>query len=78
MTKMSSMPRLALTAAIALIGVIALGASALAQPATPHQFYGGGLTAGDVVGIGGEEGTADADGNWSIISTSAVADDADE
>ncbi|MDE2966864.1 MAG: hypothetical protein OXS30_05165 [Chloroflexota bacterium] len=78
MTKMSTMPRMAIAAAIALIGIIALGASALAQPATPHLFYGGGLTAGDVVGIGDATGTADANGDWSIQSTSAVADAADE
>ncbi len=79
MTKMSTMPRLAIAGVVALIGLIALSASAFAQPvSTPHQFYGGGLEEGDVVGIGDESGTADADGNWSITSTAGVAAEADE
>ncbi|MCY3571398.1 MAG: hypothetical protein OXH19_08695 [Chloroflexi bacterium] len=66
MTKMSTMPKLVAGAVVALIGLVALSASAFAQPATPHQFYGGGLEAGDVVAIGDASGTADADGNWYI------------
>ena len=79
MTKMSTMPRLAIAGVVALIGLIALSASAFAQPvSTPHQFYGGGLEAGDEVGLGDATATADADGNWSITSTAAVAAETDE
>ena len=77
MRKMSMMPRLAALAIAALIGV-AVGASALAQPATPHQFFGGGLAEGDTVGLGDATATADADGNWGLQTTSDVADAADE
>ena len=78
MIKMSMMPRLAIAAAAALIGLVALGASALAQPALPHQFYGGGLSEGQVVGLGEASATADASGNWSIQTTADVAEAADE
>lgn len=78
MLKMSTMPRLAAVALTALLGVIALSASALAQPATPHLFFGSGLEAGDVVGLGDASATADADGEWSIESTAAVKAEVDE
>ena len=73
MTKMSTMPKLVAGAVVALIGLIALSASAFAQPATPHQFYGGGLAEGDVVSVGDASGTADANGDWYIrISADGV------
>jgi len=69
MLKMSTMPRLAAVALTALLGVIALSASALAQPSgPPHLFIGSGLEAGDVVGLGDASAMAGADGGWVIRS----------
>ena len=78
MTKMRMIPRLAAVAAAALIAIAAFGASALAQPAPPHQLYGGGLAEGDVVAFGDAWATADADGNWGIQTTAGAAAEADE
>ncbi|MCY3557185.1 MAG: pentapeptide MXKDX repeat protein [Chloroflexi bacterium] len=84
---MSTMPRLAAVALTALLGVIALSASALAQPANPHAFVGTGLEPGDVVGLQEWHGdhydqvataTADASGEWSINSADLGRDDVDE
>ena len=75
MTKMSTMPRLVLVAVASLIGIIALSASAFAQPAKPHRFYGGGLEAGDTVGLGDDSATVDANSEWYI---DAAAEGVDE
>lgn len=84
MTKMSTMPRLALAAVATLIGIIALTASTFAQPANPHRFFGGGLEPGDTVGLQELHGdhydevataTADANGDWYI---DAAAEGVDE
>ena len=75
MTQMSMMPRLAAAAAAALIGLIVLSASAFAQPANPHRFYGGGLTEGDTVGLGDASATADADGEWYIQASAEGVDE---
>ena len=87
MLKMSTMPRLAAVALTALLGVIALSASALAQPGNPHAFVGTGLEPGDVVGLQEWHGdhydqvataTANASGEWSINSADLGRDDVDE
>ena len=87
MLKMSTMPRLAAVALTALLGVIALSAAALAQPANPHAFVGTGLAEGDVVGLQEWHGdhydqvataTANASGEWSINSAELGRDDVDE
>ena len=75
MTKMSTMPRLVAGAVVALIGLIALSASAFAQPANPHQFYGGGLEAGDEVGLGDATATADENGEWYIRAAAEGVDE---
>ncbi|MXY86637.1 MAG: hypothetical protein F4Y95_09180, partial [Chloroflexi bacterium] len=84
---MSTMPRLAAVALTALLGVIALSASALAQPGNPHAFVGTGLEPGDVVGLQELHGdhydqvataTANASGEWSINSADLGRDDVDE
>ena len=75
MTKMSTMPRLAIAGVVALIGLIALSASAFAQPANPHQFYGGGLEAGDEVGLGDASATVDENGEWYIRAAAEGVDE---
>ena len=78
MTKMSTMPRLTKLVAgavVALIGLIALSASAFAQPAPPHQFYGGGLAAGDEVGLGDASATVDENGEWYIRTSAEGVDE---
>ena len=74
MKRLSLMPRMLAVALGSLIALAALGATAFAQPAPPHQFYGAG-TDGDTVAIAGTDySTEVSGGEWFLRVSQAMAD----